>query len=296
MRITIYTDGACDFHADNRPGGWAAILQAVGDDGEVKKEREISGGAEYTTNNRMELMAVIRGLQALTKATDVSIVTDSRYIIDIAEGIHKARKNHDLWLEYSSIAKQHRIDWKHVRGHSGDTLNERCDELAVAEKKRFAVQKTESRPKQPAFNFEAVYKIYLSTSTQDFETVWSTVIVHDDNPSELSGTLANTSGYEGVLKAAIVILSKLPTLEAAVLYTAAEFLSQGMNEWMAGWIKRNWMKRNKHPVKYKEHWLALRKLTQERQVQFEYVNKRERKHCRYFQRGKELTAEVLNRA
>ena len=84
MQITIYTDGACDIHADNRPGGWAAILCASNKNGEIEKETVIRGGCERTTNNQMELTAVIEGLKQLQSVRHrVTIVTDSRYVIDI---------------------------------------------------------------------------------------------------------------------------------------------------------------------------------------------------------------------
>ena len=132
MQITLYTDGACDIHAENQPGGWAAILRAVGDDGEVIREKVISGGAEHTTNNQMELTAVIEGLRLLTQATGLTIVSDSRYVIDIATNKKKAVKNKALWKNYFQLAKVHYMEWTYVAGHSGNELNERCDKLAVA--------------------------------------------------------------------------------------------------------------------------------------------------------------------
>ena len=94
MQIKIYTDGACDVHADNKPGGWAAILQATGDDGAVVKEKVISGGAENTTNNQMELTAVIEGLKLLTHATKLTIVTDSLTVIRGAAIAGQVRKEY----------------------------------------------------------------------------------------------------------------------------------------------------------------------------------------------------------
>ena len=84
MQITIYTDGACDIHADNQPGGWAAILCASDECGNVIKESIVRGGREMTTNNQMELTAVIEGLKALKRSSNITVVSDSRYVIDIA--------------------------------------------------------------------------------------------------------------------------------------------------------------------------------------------------------------------
>ena len=103
LQITIYTDGACDIHAANKPGGWAAILLATDADGNTQKERVISGGAETTTNNQMELRAVIEALKRLREPSEVRIVSDSRYVIDIASGKKKALTNADLWREYREL-------------------------------------------------------------------------------------------------------------------------------------------------------------------------------------------------
>ena len=138
MQITIYTDGACDIHADNQPGGWAAILRAADASGAIVKETVLSGGAESTTNNQMELTAVIEGIKALKKPAEVTIFTDSRYVIDIARKAKGAKLNRALWQAFFDIAGPHQIDWRFVKGHAGDALNERCDRLAVAEKNRRA--------------------------------------------------------------------------------------------------------------------------------------------------------------
>ena len=82
MQITIYTDGASDIHADNQPGGWGTILVVADDNGKVIDETILSGGEEMTTNNRMELMAVIEGLKALKKTKSVKVVSDSKYVIE----------------------------------------------------------------------------------------------------------------------------------------------------------------------------------------------------------------------
>ena len=133
-RVTIFTDGACS--GNPGPGGWGAILRYGGTD------KELSGGEAMTTNNRMELLAVIKGLEALNKPNQsVTIFSDSKYVIDSIEkrwvdGWLKkgfaGKKNKDLWLRYLDIAKLHKVKFSWVRGHNGHPENERCDELAVA--------------------------------------------------------------------------------------------------------------------------------------------------------------------
>jgi ribonuclease HI len=131
----IYTDGACK--GNPGPGGWGAILECGG------KERELYGGEPSTTNNRMELMAVIEALSALKRPCRVILHTDSQYVQKgITEWIHqwKARgwktaakepvKNADLWKRLDELIGPHRIEWVWVRGHSGHDGNERADALA----------------------------------------------------------------------------------------------------------------------------------------------------------------------
>lgn len=138
MSIKIYTDGACS--GNPGPGGWGAIL--CWND----HEKELSGGEEDTTNNRMEMMAVIKALAALKKdKAAVTIYTDSKYVLQGAtewlEG-WKARgwksaskkpvKNQDLWMEIDSLIQVHEVHFIWVKGHSGHEMNERVDKLAVA--------------------------------------------------------------------------------------------------------------------------------------------------------------------
>ncbi len=136
MSITMYTDGACS--GNPGPGGWGALLMWNG------HEKELSGGEPDTTNNRMEMMAVIKGLEALKKNSTVTIYTDSKYVLQGAtewlEG-WKARgwksaskkpvKNQDLWEQIDSLIGQHSVGFIWVKGHSGDEFNERVDKLAV---------------------------------------------------------------------------------------------------------------------------------------------------------------------
>jgi ribonuclease HI len=144
--IDIYTDGACS--GNPGPGGWGAILRY----GTV--EKELSGGANPTTNNRMELMAAIMGLEALKRPCRVRIHTDSQYLRDgITRFIHawkrngwktadkKPVKNIDLWQRLEAAMKPHQVEWFWVKGHAGHPENERADALAragVEEAKRAA--------------------------------------------------------------------------------------------------------------------------------------------------------------
>jgi len=134
-KVVIYTDGACS--GNPGPGGWGAILFY----GEKKKE--LKGGDLATTNNRMELMAAIQALEALTKPCQVELHTDSQYVQKgIHEWIHswkrrgwrtadgKPVKNDDLWKRLDEARVRHKVDWRWIKGHAGHEFNERADELA----------------------------------------------------------------------------------------------------------------------------------------------------------------------
>ena len=291
MRIRLYTDGACDIHAANQPGGWAAILQATDEAGELVKETVASGGAERTTNNQMELIAVVEGLKLLKRPAALTIYSDSRYVIDIARGAKKPAKNRKLWQTYFEHASRHMIDWKYVAGHSGDTLNERCDRLAVAERRKLAQPDPSA-----ATAADSAIQVYLSTqlNRKSKATAWAAVIVQDGVEREVSGRLERVGELEATLIGAIRGLESLPPDESATLFTAQEYLSKGMNLWLAGWQARGWKTRGGENVKYRGHWQALQALARGRRLEFRFVKSRDGNP--YFQRGKELAAERLQHA
>ena len=290
MQITIYTDGACDIHAANRPGGWAAILVAADDAGAVIEETVISGGAEMTTNNRMELNAAIEGLKLLRQAATVRIVSDSRYVIDIASGRKRARTNADLWREYREVAAGHDIRWSHIAGHSGHVYNERCDKLAVAEKNKLA------RPAAPHAARESEVQIYLSTRYAAAKrlSVWAAAVVHGARIDEMSGRYPGKTEQEAALLAARTCLESIGSAQSVTLFTAQEYLSKGMTQWTRNWMRTGWKTREGKPVKYREHWQALVKLAGERDTAFIFV--KARKEQPHFQRGAKLTAALLKGA
>jgi ribonuclease HI len=137
QRVEIFTDGACK--GNPGPGGWAALLR-VG-----KHEKELTGSEPDTTNNRMEMMAALRALKALTRPCEVHLHSDSKYVIEgMTRWIHgwqkkgwisaskKPVRNADLWHDLIEAAAPHRIEWIWVRGHDGHVENERVDKLASA--------------------------------------------------------------------------------------------------------------------------------------------------------------------
>ena len=146
-RVEIFTDGACS--GNPGAGGWGAILRYN------NVEKELSGGEENTTNNRMELTAVISALAALKEACNITLYTDSRYVMDGIEkwiatwkqnGWRTANKkspvkNIELWQQLDELQEKHEIRWVWVKGHAGHKENERCDELARTEAQKFLEKK-----------------------------------------------------------------------------------------------------------------------------------------------------------
>ncbi|KEP68662.1 ribonuclease HI [Thioclava sp. BHET1] len=140
--IHAWTDGACS--GNPGPGGWGVVMRAM--EGEtILKERELKGGEPDTTNNRMELLAAINALEALTKPTAITITTDSAYVKNGVTGwIHgwkrngwktsnkKPVKNVDLWQRLDAAQLRHQVTWKWIKGHAGHAENEQADELARA--------------------------------------------------------------------------------------------------------------------------------------------------------------------
>ncbi|MEM7679601.1 MAG: ribonuclease HI [Pseudomonadota bacterium] len=135
--VEMYTDGACS--GNPGPGGWG-VLMRYGD-----HEKEMSGGEDETTNNRMEMMAVIKGLEALTKSSEVHLYTDSKYVMQgVTEWLEgwkakgwktaakKPVKNQDLWERIDSLILEHNVQFFWVKGHAGHPENERADDLATS--------------------------------------------------------------------------------------------------------------------------------------------------------------------
>ena len=136
--VTIYTDGAA--RGNPGPGGYGAVLISG------KHRKELSGGFDCTTNNRMEILAAVEALEALNRPCEIVLFSDSRYVIDaMSKGWMRSwkangwkrkpnlhLKNADLWKRMDSAAEPHEVTWKWVKGHAGNPENERCDELATA--------------------------------------------------------------------------------------------------------------------------------------------------------------------
>lgn len=156
MHVTIYTDGAAS--GNPGPGGYGVVLESG------RHRKELWGGFRMTTNNRMELLAVIKGLEALKQpGMPVTVVSDSKYVVDAVEkgwvfqwekkGFAK-KKNPDLWKRFLKIFRQHQVRFQWIRGHNGHPQNELCDKLAVAASKQAVLEVDEAYENGEAGLFE----------------------------------------------------------------------------------------------------------------------------------------------
>ncbi|RJE89398.1 ribonuclease HI [Paracoccus onubensis] len=140
--LFAWTDGACS--GNPGPGGWGVLLRAMEGD-RIVKQRELQGGEAATTNNRMELMAAISALEALTRPSEITVITDSAYVKNgVTQWLHgwkrngwrtagrKPVKNEELWRRLDEAQARHRVEWQWIKGHAGHAENERADELARA--------------------------------------------------------------------------------------------------------------------------------------------------------------------
>lgn len=264
--VTIYSDGG----ADPNPGlgGWAAILRFG------RHEKVISGNERHTTNNRMELTAAIHALKALTRPCSVTFYTDSEYLRrGITDWIEnwvqknwrteggKPVANADLWRELWPLTKEHQIEWNWVRGHSGDPLNERVDDLA-----RQAREEIAPRVDVP----DDAPRLYLRASCKGSpgDGGWGVVLEHHGDTEQFSGSAPDTTNNRMEILAAIEGLKRLPPGSAVTLVTTSDYLYQGATKWIHGWLERNWQKRNGQPIANEDLWKELDQLMQQYDIQW----------------------------
>ena len=133
LPIVIYTDGAC--LGNPGPGGWGAVIFENG------KKKQLHGAEENTTNNRMEITAVLEALRTIPRNVDVRIFSDSTYVINTMTKNWKRKKNQDLWPQLDNEVEARNVEWEWVKGHSGDRFNEEADQLAYREASRVAKER-----------------------------------------------------------------------------------------------------------------------------------------------------------
>ncbi len=266
MKVIIYTDGG----ADPNPGigGWAAVLR-YGD-----SEKILTGHEPETTNNRMELQAAIAALQALKRPSPVEFHTDSEYLRQgITEWIDKwARQNWvlkggkpvsnvDLWQTLWPLVKKHDIAWHWVKGHAGDELNERVDQLARQARLEIT----------PAAQLaDDVPRLYVRSSCKGNPGPggWGVVLEHHGDTEQNSGSAPATTNNRMEITAVIEGLLLLPPGSSVQVFTTSDYLFQGATQWVHGWRRRNWQKKDGQPVANADLWQALDQLNKNYKIRW----------------------------
>jgi len=259
MNVTIYSDGG----ADPNPGigGWASILRYG------SHEKVLTGNDPSTTNNRMELQAAIAALQALKRPSTIEFHTDSEYLRKgITEWIEKwAAKNWqlkggkpvsnaDLWQTLWPLVQQHTINWHWVKGHAGNPLNERVDMLATQARLRITPSE------QPDENIPRLY-LRASCKGNPGPGGWGVVLEKSGETEQFSGSASATTNNRMELTAVIEALLLLPPGSPAQLFTTSDYVYQGITQWIHGWRRRDWKKKDGQPIANGDLWQALDQLT-----------------------------------
>jgi ribonuclease HI len=256
--VIIYTDGGADPNPGT--GGWAAVLI----DPASGKAREISGGEPLATNNRMELTAAIRALEALKRPCRVHLFTDSLYLRKgitewlpdwVTRGWRRKAgelQNEDLWRRLAELIERHEVHWDWVRGHAGDKWNERADELATLEIRKQRGGKSAATPAAAA---EA--EVFLRVSCAGRKGGWAALVRHGGDATVLSGGLESTTSNQLDLLGAIAALERLPPGISVAVYTGSDYLRNGATRWLEGWKRRGWKTQEGQPVLNRKLWERL---------------------------------------
>jgi ribonuclease HI len=269
--ITIYTDGACN--PNPGPGGWAAILLRPDNE-----PQELSVASPQTTNNQMEMQAVLSALKSLPGPHHITLYTDSKYLKQgLTEWLpgwqqrgwrtssKEAVKNQALWQALAAEIGHHQIEWKWVKGHAGNRWNERADELA-----RSMLPET-TLP----LDDETAIHIFTAASYLGKQKSggWGVVLRYQNHLKTLNGSERNTSANRMHLLAAINGLEAVKKSLPIHLYTAADYVRDGITKWVNAWQRQQWQTKSGKPVSHRELWEHLLPLTETHEVQWHLATK-----------------------
>jgi ribonuclease HI len=284
-QVEIYTDGGCD--PNPGPGGWGAVLIAG------PHTKEISGADPATTNNRMELTAAISALSILNAPCIITIYTDSQYLRrGITSWVHSWQKNgwrkangrpvenQDLWKVLLDKLEGHRIEWRWVKGHRGNPMNERADRLATQARRKLRMPAAGPRtaPKSqrtPAQNGTLPkIEIYARGCAlgDPGPGGYGAILVRPNGQSKVvSGAwpLATNNAME--LWAVSAALQSLDHRSKVTVYTTSKYVLDGATRWLATWERRGWRRKNGGAVKNKEIWLELSHLMGDHDIEWKFL-------------------------
>lgn len=252
--VTIYTDGACD--PNPGPGGWAAVLIAAG------HRKTLTGREARTTNNQMELQAVIAALQALKRPCQVRLHTDSTYVQKgVTQHLAGWKKrgwltsdkrpvaNRALWEALDAALQRHQVEWIWVKGHAGDPLNEEVDRLAVS---------MIPRAELPLAEADAVHVFTgVSCLGQSGPGAWAVVVRTTAETREQGGYEAVTSANRLHVLALVQGLEAAPGEAPVHVYTPSDYAVQGAERWARAWAQSGWRTKDGAPVKHQALWQAV---------------------------------------
>lgn len=271
--VTVYTDGGC--RPNPGPGGWGAVLLfAEGD------RRELSGGESKTTNNRMELTAAIKALDALDERWEVELYTDSEYLRrGVTQWLQRWQKsgwrtagksevkNRDLWETLAGLLDRHAIRWHWTQGHSGDRWNERADSLASS-----AIPK---RTKAKIARGDVELYAAISWSKARGGGAWAITLTYGEHRLELEGQSRAESANRVHLESAIGGLEALKRPSKVVFFTTSDYLADGATKWLRGWRERGWVTREGKAVKHRDLWQRVEVLARTHDVQWQVMTRTE---------------------
>ena len=285
----VYTDGG----AEPNPGvgGWGAVIV----DPSTGEVRELSGGEAVTTNNRMELTAALRALEALDAGAELEVFTDSSYLrLGITRWLRGWKaggwrtsggepvKNDDLWRELERAETRHRVRWHWVKGHSGHPLNERAHTMASAEiaRQRGAVRRAgapsdaEDRETQAgaessvALPAPADAEVLLKLSCVGGRGAWAARVRSRVADEVIAGEATGVTANRLELEAAVKLLSVLPDHATVDWRGGSDYLRDGASKWLDGWRRRGYRTSSGDPVKNADVWRRLEKLLASHRVRF----------------------------
>jgi len=298
--VTIYTDGACS--PNPGPGGWGAVHLR-----ENRSPVEYSDFGGETTNNRMELTAVVRALSVLEKPHEIILYTDSQYVKNgITSWIKKWQKNNwltankkpvknvDLWKALLAQSNRHEISWKWVRGHTLNKWNERADELAVAARKKGVVSVSPTETKTTASSDNTIH-LYTGVTCKHSTGVgaWCVIMAWRHHMKIMGQRVTDMTANQLYITAVTEALSRLTKKLPVEVHTHSGYLRDGASSWLEGWKKRNWRTREGMPVSNRDQWQQLSKMLEVYEVRFT-LDDRDNPLCHMLE-AKEIAREFEQR-